>query len=152
MTFPMECPTKLSLIFRKLPDLEALSIFFLTNEVTSWASLFPISLKSPDVFSSFTSDIRTSTLESIKSHWFRTSRKSRWCPYLCSDEQSSLKYTWKYNVLYEIHEMDFTKISWQLRRINLIDLHSRTPKWSQYSRVKQFQILHTHKGAKGSMY
>lgn len=80
MIFPMECPTKLSLIVLKTPDLEALSIFFFTKDTTSFASLWPISLKSPDVLSSLTSDIRNSAFGSIKSHWFRTSRKSRWWP------------------------------------------------------------------------
>jgi hypothetical protein len=31
--------------------------------------------------SSFASDIRNSILGSIKSHWLRTRRKSRWCPW-----------------------------------------------------------------------
>lgn len=79
--FPMECPTKLSLILLKVPDLETLSIFFFTKDTTSFASLSPISLKSPEVFSSLTSDIKHSTLGSIKSHSFRTCRRSRWCPY-----------------------------------------------------------------------
>lgn len=78
--FPIECPTKLSLMLLRFPDLEYLSIFFFTKDTTSFASLSPISLKSPDVFSSLTSDIKNSTLGSINSHWFRTSRKSRWCP------------------------------------------------------------------------
>lgn len=76
----MECPTKLSLIVLKIPDLDALSIFFFTNDTTSSASLWPISLKSPDVLSSLTSDMRNSAFGSIRSHWFRTSRKSRWWP------------------------------------------------------------------------
>ena len=81
MIFPRECPTKLSLTSLKKPDLETLSIFFLRKEITSCASLSPISLKSPDVLSSFASDIRNSILGSIKSHWLRTRRKSRWCPW-----------------------------------------------------------------------
>ena len=81
ITFPIECPTKLSLISTKFPDLEALSIFFLRKVITSWANRCPISLKSQDVLSSFASDIRNSALGSTKSHWFRMSRKSRWCPW-----------------------------------------------------------------------
>lgn len=68
ITFPIECPTKLSLISLNQLDLEILSIFFLRKGITSCASLSPISLKSPDVLSSFTSDMRNSILGSIKSH------------------------------------------------------------------------------------
>ena len=81
MMFPIECPTKLSFMSLQPPYLESLSIFFLRKVITSSANLLPISLKSPVVFSSLASDIRHSAPGSIRSHWFRTSRKSRWCPY-----------------------------------------------------------------------
>lgn len=68
MMFPMECPTKLSLMSLQPPDLEVLSNFFLMKFLTSSAKLLPISLKSPDVLSSFATDMRHSAEGSIKSH------------------------------------------------------------------------------------
>ena len=80
--FPIEWPTKLSLISLQPPFLEYLSTFLLRNATTSLASLLPISLKSPDVLSSFIWDSRHSAPGSSKSHWFLTRRKSKWCPCL----------------------------------------------------------------------
>jgi len=91
MTLPIEWPTKLNLMLFKCPCLAYLSFFLLRKETTSWASLCPISLKSPCVFSSFASDMRNSIFGSIRSHWFRTSLKSKWCPYGNQYEQISIK-------------------------------------------------------------
>lgn len=96
MRLPIEWPTKLSLISFKLPLREALSIFFLRKAITSLASRTPISLKSPEVLSSFAADIKNCISGSIKSHWFRTSRKSKWFP--C--------YIW---VIYETKGREITK-------------------------------------------
>ncbi len=80
ITFPMEWPTKLSFNSLQPPYFASLSTFFFRNATTSPASLPPISLKSPDVLSSLASDIKHSAPGSNRSHWFRTRRKSRWCP------------------------------------------------------------------------
>lgn len=80
MMLPMEWPTKLSLISLQPPYRANLSARLRMKATTSSASRAPISLKSPEVFSSFDSDIRQSAPGSSCSHWFLTSRRSRWWP------------------------------------------------------------------------
>lgn len=112
----MECPTKLNLMLFKCPCLAYLSFFLLRKETTSCASLCPISLKSPCVFSSFASDMRNSIFGSIKSHWFRTSRKSKWCPYGTKYEKISIKQAKNRSKGTELVKKIVTMVQWMSRR------------------------------------
>ena len=92
MMFPIECPTKLSLQLHNVLFFSMEVSFFFMKAATSSASLCPRSLKLLSVLSSLISNIKHSAFLSIKSHWLRTNRRSRWCPWGVETQKRS--YRW----------------------------------------------------------